>query len=298
MTRLSSFSAIPGAVVRAIAFLRQNLAAAAMAGVLPGLAAVFLTYQTGQVSAPSVPANWSLYLAALLVWCLATVMSHAAMFRLSLRGQPGGVLGYALGADEARLAASWALILFLIFVAGGIGLVIYAALMGAVSMVSRDAAGLTPEDPVASGNIPELAAYYGPVEWSVAIILGAIALLMLAGFAGRLLLAPAASVGRRKVQALSVMAMTRKRGFAVVLASLVVFIPAGLLVHGFGLLSERLFDLPVHQPARLFVDGGLAAAFVLYAIMAFVHGWLAAFLTSPLFAGLTTSLYRAWGGDE
>lgn len=298
MTRLSSFSALPGAIVRAVAFLRQHLSAAAVAAILPGLAAIFLTFQTGQVSAAAITANWTLYAAALILWCLATVMSQAAMFRLSLRGQTSGVLGYAVGADEGWLAASWGLILFLIFVAGGIGLVVYAALMGAVSMVSRDAAGLTPEDPVETGNIPDLAAYYGPTEWLIAIVLGSIALIMLAGFAGRLLLAPAASIARRKIQALSVMAMTSKRGFAVVLGCILVFVPAGLLVHGFGVASERAFDLPVHQPARLFGDAGLISGLPLFAVMAFLHGWMAAFLTSPLFAGFTSALYRAWGGDD
>ncbi len=298
MTRLSSFSALPGAIVRSIAFLRQNWMAAAIAAVLPGLAAVWLTFQTGQVSADAMAAQWAPYLAALLIWCLATVMSQAAMFRLCLRGKRSGILGYALGADEGRLAASWALILFLIFVAGGIGLVVYASLMGAVSMVSRDAAGLTPEDPVATGNIPELAAYYGPVEWSIALVLGSLALLMLAGFAGRLLLAPAASMARRQIQALSVMALTKKRGFAVVLGCVLVFVPAGLLVHGFGVASERIFGLPVHQPARLFGEDGFLPGWPMFALVAFVHGWIAAFLTSPLFASLTSALYRAWGGDE
>ncbi len=269
-----------------------------MAAILPGLAAIFLTFQTGQVSAAAIGANWTLYAAALLLWCLATVMSQAAMFRLSLRGQKSGVLGYAIGSDEGRLAASWALILFLIIVAGGIGLVVYAALMGAVSMVSRDAAGLPPEDPVATGNIPDLAAYYGPAEWLIAIVLGAVALIMLAGFAGRLLLAPVASMARRKIQALSVMAMTRKRGFAVVLGCILLFVPAGLVVHGFGEASERVFDLPVHQPSRLFDGTGLISGFPLFAVMAFLHGWVAALLTSPLFAGFTSALYRAWGGDE
>lgn len=298
MTRLSSFSALPGAVVRAVAFLRQNLIAASVAAILPGLAAVFLTYETGVVTAEELAPDWTLYLIALTLWYFTMAMSQAAMFRLSLRGQAEGILGLRFGGDELRLAASWALVFFLILVAAGIGLVVYAALMAAVSMVSMDTAGLTPENPVETGNVPDLAAYYGPVEWGIAIALGAIALIMLAGFAGRLLLAPAASMARRKVQALSVMAMTKKRGFAVALGCVLVFVPAGLLVHGFGVLSERLVDLPVHQPARLFDENGLISGFPAYVIPAFLHGWLASFLTLPLFAGLTTALYRAWGGDD
>ncbi|MEE2527154.1 hypothetical protein V0U79_12320 [Hyphobacterium sp. HN65] len=298
MTRMSSFSALPGAVVRAVSFLRQNVMAAMIVAILPGLAAVFLTYETGLVTSEAMAPDWTRYLIALVFWYFAMVMSQAAMFRLSLRGKPEGFFGLAVGGDELRLAASWALVFFLILVAAGIGLVIYAALMAAVSMVSMDTAGLTPENPVETGNIPDLAAYYGPVEWSIAIILGAFALVMLAGYAGRLLLAPAASMARRKVQALSVMAMTRKRGFAVALGCVLVFVPAGLLVHGFGVLSERLADVPVHQPARLFSDNGLVAGLPLYAVLAFLHGWLAAFLTLPVFAGLTTALYRAWGGDD
>ncbi|WP_394694273.1 hypothetical protein [Hyphobacterium sp.] len=298
MTRISSFSALPGAIIKTLGFFRHNAGSAALAAILPGLAAIALTWQTGAVTNESVPPNWSLYLLAFLGWYGATALSQAAMFRIAVRGQPVGFLGYQLGADELRLAASWALIFFLIFVAAGIALVIYAALMGAVSIVSREAAGLTPEDPVATGNIPDLTAYYGPAEWGVAIGLGVIFAVLVGGFAGRLLIAPAASIARRKVQALSVMAITHKRGFAVVLGAILCFVPAGLLVHGLGVITEHAFDAPVHQPARLFSDGDFVPGWPVYVPLAFLHGWLAAFLTTPLFAGLTTALYRAWGGDD
>lgn len=298
MTRLSSFTALPGALVRTLAFFRQNILMAAGVAILPGLAAVLLTYKTGAVTSEYAEPNWWNYLGSLTLWYLATAMAQAALFRIALRGQHAGAFLLQFGRDELRLAASWALIFFLIFIGGGIAVVAFASIMGAVSIVSRDEAGLTPEDPVVSGNIPELAAYYGPVEWSVAILIGGVFLILLGGFAGRLLLAPAASIARRKVQALSVMAMTRKRGFAVVVGALLCFIPAGLLVHGFGVLSEQLFATPVHQPARLFGPDGFLPGWAVYAPLAFVHGWLAAFLMTPLFAGLTACLYRAWGGDE
>ncbi len=298
MTRLSSFTALPGAIVKTLAFFRHNAGEAALAAILPGLAAIALTYKTGAVTSEAVAANWPVYVLALLAWYGATSLSQAAMFRLSLRGKTGGFLGYQLGPDEWRLAASWALVFFLVIVAGGIGLVVVSFTIGAVSMVSMSDAGLTPEDPVATGNIPDLFAFYGPAEWAVTGLLIAVFVLMLGGFAGRLLLAPAASMARRRVQALSVMTMTKKRGFAVALGVLVCFIPTGLLVHGFGVVSERLFDLPVHQPARLFTEAGFSPSWAVYAPLSFAHGWLAAFLTSPLFAGLTTALYRAWGGDE
>jgi len=298
MTRLSSFTALPGAIIKTLAFFRHNVGNAALAALLPGFAAIALTYQTGTVTHEAIAPNWSLYLLALLGWYAAMVLSQAVMFRIAVRGESAGFLGYQLGADELKLAVSWALVLFLIIVASGIALVIYAALMAAVSIVSRETAGLTPEDPVVSGNIPNLAEYYGAAEWTVAIVLAAIALIMLAGFAGRLLIAPAASIARRKIQALSVMVFTNKRGFAVVLGAILCFVPAGLLVHGLGLLAERAFNAPLHQPARLFEADGLVVGWAIYVPLAFLHGWLAAFLTTPLFAGLTTTLYRAWGGDE
>ncbi|WP_421792132.1 hypothetical protein [Hyphobacterium sp.] len=298
MTRLSSFTALPGAIVRTLAFFHQNAGMAAIVAIPPGLAAVALTYRTGAVTSEFAASNWGAYLIALAGWYFATVMAQAALFRIVLRGKAEGVLGLQFGADELKLAASWALIFFLIFIGGGIAAVAFASIMGAVSMVSRDEAGLAPEDPVVSGNIPELAAYYGPVEWGLAILIGGFFLILLGGFAGRLLLAPAASIARRKVQALSVMAMTRKRGFAVVLGAILCFVPAGLIVHGFGVLAEQGFATPVHQPARLFGPDGFVASWAVYAPLAFVHGWLAAFLTTPLFAGLTAALYRAWGGDE
>ena len=298
MTRISSFTALPGAIVRTLTFFRHNVRSAALAAVLPGLAAIALTYQTGAVTNEAVTTNWSLYLLALIGWYAAMILSQSAMFRIAVRGQASGFMGCQLGADELKLAASWALIFFLITVAGGIAVVIYAALMAAVSIVSRETAGVTPEDPVVSGNIPNLAEYYGAAEWSVAIVLGAIALIMVAGFAGRLLMAPAASIARGKIQALSVMAFTHKRGFAVVLGAVLCFVPAGLLVHGLGILAERAFDAPVHQPAGLFEDGEFITGWPIYVPLAFLHGWLAAFLMTPLFAGMTTALYRAWGGDE
>lgn len=298
MTRISSFSALPGAIIQTLGFFRHNVGSAALAAVLPGFAAIALTWQTGAVTNDTVTPNWTLYLLAFMGWYAATALSQAAMFRISARGRPSGFLGYRLGADELRLAASWALIFFLVFVAAGIALVIYAALMAAVSIVSRETAGVMPEDPVATGNIPDLVAYYGPAEWTVAIGLGLIFALLVGGFAGRLLIAPAASIARRKVQALSVMAFTHKRGFAVVLGAILCFVPAGLLVHGLGVVAEATFDAPIHQPARLFAGGEFAMGWTIYVPLAFLHGWLAAFLTTPLFAGLTTSLYRAWGGDE
>ena len=296
MTRISSFSALPGAIVRTLGFFRHNAGWAALAAILPGLAAIALTWHTGAVTSDTVAPNWSLYLLAFIGWYGATTLAQAAMFRISVRGRPAGFLGYQLGADELRLAASWALIFFLIFVAAGIALVIYAALMAAVSIVSRDAAGLTPEDPATTGNIPDLWAYFGPAEWTIAIGLGVVFALLVGGFAGRLLIAPAASIARRKVQALSVMAFTHKRGFAVVLGATLCFVPAGLLVHGLGVVAEHAFDAPIHQPARLFEGGAFTPGWPVYAPLAFLHGWLAAFLTTPLFAGLTTSLYRAWAG--
>lgn len=298
MTRLSSFTALPGALVKTLAFFRHNAGHAALAAILPGLAAIALTWQTGAVTNEGAANNWGLYLLAFAGWYAAMTLSHAALFRIAVRGRSSGLLGYQTGADELRLAASWALILFLVIVAAGIALVIYAALMAAVSIVSREAAGLTPEDPAATGNIPDLTEFYGVTEWTVAIVLGVLLLIPLAGFAGRLLIAPAASMARRKVQALSILAITRKRGYAVVLAAIICFVPAGMLVHGFGLLAEASFNAPVHQPARLFEDGHLAVSWSLYAPLAFLHGWLAAFLTVPLFAGFTTALYRAWGGDD
>ncbi len=298
MTRLSSFTALPGALVRTLAFFRHNSGHAAMAGILPGLAAIGLIWQTGAVTNDSVTNSWTLYLLAFAGWYAAMTLSQAAMFRIAVRGRPSGFPGYQLGPDEFRLAASWALILFLFMIAAGIALVIYAALMAAVSIVSRETAGLTPENPAMTGNIPDLTEFYGATEWAVAIIPGGIFLILLAGFAGRLLIAPAASIARRKVQALSVMAFTRKRGYAVVLGAILCFVPAGLLVHGFGLLAETVFDAPVHQPARLFEAGEFAVSWRVFAPLAFLHGWLAAFLMVPLFAGFTTALYRAWGGDE
>ena len=298
MTRISSFTALPGALVRTLAFFRHHPGHAALAGILPGFAAIALTWQTGAVTNDSVANNWALYLLAFAGWYAAMTLSHAAIFRIALRGRPSGFLGYSLGVDEVRLAVSWALVFFLIIVAAGIALVIYGALMVAVSIVSRDTAGLTPEDPAATGNIPDLTEFYGVTEWSVAIILGAVFLILLAGFAGRLLLAPAASIARRKVQALSVMVFTRKRGLAVVLGAILCFVPAGLLVHGLGLFAEQAFNAPVHQPARLFDAGEFAVDWRIYVPLAFLHGWLAAFLTVPLFAGVTTALYRAWGGDD
>jgi len=296
MTRLSSFTALPGALVKTLAFFRHNIGHAALAGILPGFAAIALTWQTGAVTNDSMANNWAFYLLAFAGWYAATTLSHAAMFRISLRGNPSGILGYSLGADELRLAASWALIFFLITVAAGIALVIYAALMAAVSIVSRETAGLAPEDPAATGNIPSLTEFYGITEWALAIVLGVIFLVLLAGFAGRLLMAPAASIARRKVQALSVMVFTRKRGFAVVLGAILCFVPAGLLVQSAGFFAWQAFDVPVHQPALLFQDGVFAVSWVVYAPLAFVHGWLVTFLTVPLFAGFTTALYRAWGG--
>lgn len=298
MTRISSFTALPGALVRTLTFFRHNAGHAALAAILPGFAAIALTWQTGAVTNDSVANNWALYLLAFAGWYVAMALSHAALFRIAVRGRPSGFLGYSLGADELRLAASWALIFFLISVAAGIALVIYGALMAAVSIVSRDAAGLAPEDPAATGNIPDLTEFYGITEWTVAILLGTIFLILLGGFAGRLLMAPAASIARHKVQALSVMVFTRKRGFAIVLGSILCFVPAGLLVHGLGFLAGQIFDAPVHQPAHLFENGGFAVSWDVYAPLAFLHGWLAAFLTVPLFAGFTTALYRAWGGDN
>lgn len=298
MTRLSSFAALPGALVKTLTFFRQNLRPAATVAILPGLAAIALTWQTGAITSGTTAPDWPLYILTLIVWCGATVMSQASMFRLALRGQNKGILGYQLGGDELRLAASWALIVFLIVVAGGIGLVVFAAIMATVSIVSLDDAGIAAENPVETGNIPDLFGYYGATEWGVAIIVGGVFAIMLTGFFGRLLLAPAATIARRKVQALSVMVMTKKRGFAVVLGAMLCFIPAGLAIHGSGLLAERWFDVPVHQPARLLSEGVILPGWPVYAPLAFAHGWLAAFLTSPLIAAFTATLYRAWGGDD
>jgi hypothetical protein len=298
MTRLSSFAALPGAIVKTLIFFRHNLRSAAMVAILPGLAAISLTWQTGAITSATTPSNWSLYLLTLTLWAVAIVLSQAAMFRLALRGRNGGFFGYQVGSDEMRLAASWALILFLIVIVGGIGLVVFAAIMATVSIVALDDAGIAAENPVETGNIPDLFGYYGATEWSVAIIVGGVFAMLLAGFSGRLLLAPAATIARRKVQALSVMAMTKKRGFAVILGALLCFIPAGLAIHGFGLLAEQWFDAPVHQPARLLSEGEMLPGWTVYAPLAFAHGWLAAFLTSPLIAAFTATLYRAWGGDD
>lgn len=298
MTRMSSFAALPGALVKTATFFRHNLRRAALVAILPGLAAIALTWQTGAITSPTTTSNWPLYLLTLIAWAAAIVLSQASMFRLALRGKNPGVLGYQFGEDELRLAASWALIVFLVFIAGGIGLVVFAAIMATVSIVALDDAGIAAENPVESGNIPDLFGYYGAAEWSVAILVGGVFAVLLAGFFGRLLLAPAATIARRKVQALSVMVMTKKRGFAVILGALLCFIPAGLAIHGFGSLAENMFDAPVHQPARLMSDGVLVPGWAIYAPLAFAHGWLAAFLTSPLIAAFTATLYRAWGGDD
>jgi hypothetical protein len=298
MTRLSSFAALPGALVKTLTFFRQNIGIAAAVAILPGLAAIALTWQTGTITNASTASNWPFYFLTLTLWAGAMILSQAAMFRLALRGRNGGIFGYQFGLDELRLAASWALIVFLLIIAGGIGLVVFAAIMATVSIVSLDDAGIAAENPVETGNIPDPFGYYGATEWGVAIVVGGVFAVLLAGFFGRLLLAPAATMARRKVQALSVMVMTKKRGFAVILGVLLCFIPAGLLIHGFGILAEQFFDAPVHQPARLLSEGVMLPGWAIYAPLAFVHGWLAAFLTSPLIAALTASLYRAWGGDD